>query len=146
MALAVVQIVVTALTPVNNPVTIEVSLSQPFLRNVKIAIPAAKLGAVGVRISSQNQTLAPVVGVGLYSWIVPLSGDGGSFNQYTRLEGPPYKVQIEAWNSDAADQTIYIHFETDHFNYAPVNLMNTAKPGQSQEQPKGDPSKSENDG
>jgi hypothetical protein len=143
MAVSVASISIPQSTLQASPQITEISLSQPFLRRIEIQILAAAFGLVGVRLSTENSMLFPAIGVGMSSWFTPLT-DRMEIKQYTRLDGPPYRIQIETYNTDSSARLINILFETDHYNYEPVNLMITAKQPSNPEQPKGDPSKQEN--
>ena len=141
MAISVVQLIIPLSTPATIPFTTEVSLSQPYLREIMIAVPTAKLGLVGLRFYTENQLLAPGIGVGLFPWIVPLATNAFIWEEFKKLIGPPYKIQIEAYNTDVANQTCYVSFTTHHFNYLPVNMMNASHDFKGQL--KADPSKNE---
>ncbi len=141
MAINIVNLTIPPNTPNTNPVTVEVSLSQPYIRHITAQTAAANVGFISFQITSENMILAPSLGIGLSAWIA-LQSQSLDWLQFYRLSGPPYRIQVSAYNTNTVSGTLSLAIETDHFEWLPVNVMNVSTHTQPQ-QLRGDPSKSE---
>ncbi len=120
MPLHVLKLSVTKNTPAGTPLTKEASLSKPYITSILACIETPGLTTVGFRLTNNGATVAPIIGDGQETFI-PAMVAALAWDEFKALSGPPYKVLLEAYNTDTlADHTLTVFIQTSDDPYYPV--------------------------
>lgn len=112
-----------------NPVIFDLELRDAFLKRVTATLDTAKL--IGFRLTHNGLTLIPWPGPALAPFVlfdnstpdVTSTGRFYVFTEFRQLSGPPYRVRLEAYNTDTSPRNLEVFFETTNSNFQPVNIL-----------------------
>lgn len=124
MSLYVFQKSITGSTPATGPVWSEITINEPYIKKVTVNFEAASVGKVGFRIFHNNLLVAPIPGIGLSQWIVPVNLPF-KWKEYRLLSGPSYRLEIEVYNTDTNPVTFTLMIEAAPYQYSPVEVKPT---------------------
>jgi hypothetical protein len=110
MSISVLKIAIPLSTPATAFLSTEVSLPQGELTEVRYVVDTVTPGLVAFRLWTQNQQLAPSPGFGLDNWLPAFQSGYMGFPLARRLDGPPYRVQVDYYNADTAIRNLFIMF------------------------------------